>query len=299
MESPAQFTFALDGATRMFPIPIVVKGDQYIQLDVDGTVVTDRSLYDIINNKVVFWNTDLLPNGSTLRALVAQSDETLGQIGGNTTAVETVASNIANINAVAGDLSVINQIAPDLGNASAIAQLQTDTNANTAQLIANGITLNSYGTQISAINSELLDLATATSVFGALDLQNVAGSTDAIPTGVGNFTSSGQGNYMALDATNGYIRPTNSGWYRVSVHATIDIVSSSTTRSINVSLKDVTNGIVKGAGILNIPRDASFGTASFTSIINLTAAHDYGIEFSSSTSLSFTLEHLNFSIERV
>lgn len=299
MEAPAQFTFTLDGSTRMFPIPIIVKGDNYIQLDVDGVVITDRGAYDIVNNKVVFEDTSLLPNGSLLRALVAQSDETLGQIGDNITAVETVAQNIANINAVAGDLATIIQIAPDLGNASAIAQLQTDVGVNTAQLYANGLTLGSHGTAIAGLESQVLTLVTDLSVYGVLDMQNVVAGSGAIPSPITGYNTGTSGNYMTHSAGNGEITPTNTGYYRVSAFVTIDITPTNSTRSFDLTFFDRTAGLAKGAAVVNIPRDASYASASFTMLTALTGGNDYGLEMSSSTDLTFTVESLNFSIEKV
>ena len=299
METPAQFTFTLDGSTRMFPIPIIVKGDNYIQLDVDGVVITDRSVYDLVNNKVVFEDTSLLPDGSLLRALVAQSDETLGQIGDNITAVETVAQNIANINAVAGDLAVINQIAPDLVNGSAIAALQ-------AQDIAHGITLDSHGasiatldTKVATLESEVLTLITDLSVYGVLEMQNIIAGSDAIPAPIMSYTSGNNGNYMSVSTANGEITPANTGVYRVSAFITIDITPVNATRSFDLSLRNRTTGTLVGAAIVNVPRDSSFATASMTMLTQLTASHDYGLELSSSASLTFTVESLNFSIEKV
>ena len=128
METPSRHSFALDGSTRVFPIPSPIKGDNYCRLEVDGVVVSDRALYDIVNNSIVFLDAATVPSGSQLDVLVVQSEEAIGQLS-ITFNIDIVASNIAAVNIVATDIDNVNTVATDI--ASVLTTATSITNVNT------------------------------------------------------------------------------------------------------------------------------------------------------------------------
>jgi hypothetical protein len=134
METPARHSFTLDGATRVFPIPSDLKGDNYVRLEVDGVIVVDRAKYDLVNNAVVFSNVADLPSGSQLDVLVVQSEEAIGALA-ITTNIDIVATNISNINLVGLDIASINTASAnivDIQNAAANAASATASETATA-----------------------------------------------------------------------------------------------------------------------------------------------------------------------
>lgn len=87
METPARFTYSLNGSTRVFPIPSIIKGDNYCRIEVDSAIITDRTLYDIVNNSIVFTEA---PLGEALDVLVVQSEEGISALG-TTTSIDILA----------------------------------------------------------------------------------------------------------------------------------------------------------------------------------------------------------------
>ena len=120
METPSRHSFTLDGSTRVFPIPSPIKGDNYCRLEVDGTIINDRTKYDIVNNSIVFVNVADVPSGSQLDVLVVQSEEAIGQLT-ITTNIDIVASNIADVNTTADSIANININAAHITNIDRVA----------------------------------------------------------------------------------------------------------------------------------------------------------------------------------
>lgn len=149
METPSRHSFTLDGSTRVFPIPSPIKGDNYCRLEVDGTIINDRTKYDIVNNSIVFIDAADVPAGSQLDVLVVQSEEAIGQLT-ITTNIDIVASNIADVNTVAGDITNVNTVAGNTTNVNTVA-----TN------IAN---VNTTATNITSVNTVATNVADVVSV---------------------------------------------------------------------------------------------------------------------------------------
>jgi len=134
MESPSVFTFNLDGATRVFPIPAPIKGDNYCRIEVDGVVLNDRTKYDIVNNSIVFINQDDVPNGSILKVAVVQSEEAIGNLG-SVTSVDTVATNIDNVNAVGNNIQAVVNVSGDLANVDIVSNSITDVTTTAGSIV--------------------------------------------------------------------------------------------------------------------------------------------------------------------
>ena len=117
METPSRYTFAPDGSTNVFQIPVQMKGDNYVRIDIDDITVNDRNKYDIVNNSIVFVNITDVPAGSKLDILVVQTDEGISNLG-NVNAVDTVSQNILSVNTVATNIAAV------VNNSNNIAHIQ-------------------------------------------------------------------------------------------------------------------------------------------------------------------------------
>lgn len=110
METPSRFSFSPDGSTTVFQIPVRMRGDNYVRIDVDNTTINDRNKFDLVNNAVVFVNASDVPAGSSLDVLVVQTDEGIANLG-NVNNMDTVAANIDNINNVASRIDDLTHFA--------------------------------------------------------------------------------------------------------------------------------------------------------------------------------------------
>ena len=135
METPSRNSFTLDGATRVFPIPSNIKGDNYARLEVDGVIINDRAKYDIVNNSIVFISLTDVPAGSQLDVLVVQSEEAIGQLA-ITTNIDIVAQNIANVNLTGSDITSVNTTATNIASVVTNATNIASINTNAANIVA-------------------------------------------------------------------------------------------------------------------------------------------------------------------
>ena len=146
METPSRYTFSPDGNTKVFPIPVTIKGENYVRIDVDSVTINDRNRYDIVNNSVVFVDVTDVPNGSQLDVLVVQTDEGITNLGA-VISVDIVAQNIASVNTVAGDIASVNTVATDIASV-----VNTSANIAIINTVAGDIaSVNTAATNIVAI----------------------------------------------------------------------------------------------------------------------------------------------------
>ena len=120
METPARFTFSPDGNTKVFPIPVTMKGDNYVRIDINGVTINDRTKFDLVNNAVVLVDIADVPSGSQLDVLVVQTDEGIANLG-TVNSIDTVATNIANINTVASNVTTVNTVATNIASVNNVA----------------------------------------------------------------------------------------------------------------------------------------------------------------------------------
>ena len=168
METPSRYTFSPDGNTKVFPIPVTIKGENYVRIDVDSVTINDRNRYDIVNNAVVFVNVADVPNGSQLDVLVVQTDEGITNLGA-VISVDIVAQNIASVNTVATDIASVNTVAGDIASV-------VNTSANIASV-------NTVAGDISSVNTVAGDIASVVNTSANIaDVSTVAGSISNVNT---------------------------------------------------------------------------------------------------------------------
>ena len=199
METPARHSFTLDGTTQVFPIPSNLKGDNYVRVEVDGTVVNDKAKYDIVNNSIVMNFVEDVPDGSQLDVLVVQSEEAIGQLG-TTSSVDIVAVNISIINDVNDALEDIITAADnivDIQNAeenaaSALASKNaaatSATNANNSATAAATSASNAASSATSASTSATT--ATTQATAAGTSATNASNSASAASTSASQAVSS-------------------------------------------------------------------------------------------------------------
>lgn len=195
METPSRHSFDLDGATRVFPIPSPIKGDNYCRLEVDGTIINDRSKYDIVNNSIVFIDVADVPDGSQLDVLVVQSEEAIGQLA-ITTNIDIVASNISNVNIVGGNITDVNSVADNMAEV-----LLADTNAATATTKAAEASASATAAAASATAAAASETAAADSESAAAASESAASSSAGVAalnaTSASNSASAASGSAAA------------------------------------------------------------------------------------------------------
>lgn len=111
IDTPARHIYEGDGFTRVFPIPTYIRGDDYIRIEIDGEYQVDRSLWDIVNNSIIFTIAPI--DGSSVDVQVATSTEALSELG-NSTNVDIVAANIINVNNVGNSIDNVDIVANNI-----------------------------------------------------------------------------------------------------------------------------------------------------------------------------------------
>ena len=98
LHTPSRHTFECDGTQRVFPIPSYIISQDYVRMEIDGILVSNRREWDVVNNSIVFVTAPLA--GLILDVQVASDSESLGELG-MISNVDILAQNITNVNKVA------------------------------------------------------------------------------------------------------------------------------------------------------------------------------------------------------
>ena len=97
LHTPSRHTFECDGTQRVFPIPSFMISQDFVRIEIDGVLQSDRKQWDIVNNSLVFIVAPI--NGAILDVQVASDSESLGELG-MLSNVDIVAQNITYITLV-------------------------------------------------------------------------------------------------------------------------------------------------------------------------------------------------------
>jgi len=176
VETPSRFTFSPDGSTTVFQIPVQMKGDNYVRIDINNTTINDRNKFDIVNNSIVFVSNTDVPAGSQLDILVVQTDEGIANLG-NVNSIDLVSQNIVAINTVATDIAAV------VSNSNNMTAIQT-VNSNMSSILtavsaASNAAASEAAAATSATNASNSASASATSASAAQASQSAAATSEA------------------------------------------------------------------------------------------------------------------------
>ena len=101
LHTPSRHTFECDGTQRVFPIPSLMISQDFVRIEIDGVLQSDRKQWDIVNNSLVFVLAPI--SGAILDVQVASDSESLGELG-MISNVDILAQNITNVNKIANNI---------------------------------------------------------------------------------------------------------------------------------------------------------------------------------------------------
>jgi hypothetical protein len=184
----------LDGSIRVFPIPSTIKGDNYCRIEIDGAVITDRSLYDIVNNSIVFRDA---PVGTQVDVLVVQSEESIGSLG-TTTSIDVLAAYTTELTNINAKLTDIHNVATKLSYVENVSNLATE--------IEDLYTVRADIQDIHNNLQEILDsdIVTQSNIWMTEALKMTANSyaNEAEDVPVKIYTSNGDGTFSYVSTSN-------------------------------------------------------------------------------------------------
>lgn len=123
LHTPSRHTFECDGTQRVFPIPSYIISQDYVRMEIDGILVSNRREWDVVNNSIVFVTAPLA--GLILDVQIASDSESLGELG-MISNVDILAQNITNVNKVANielDVTKVANIDTDI---TKVANIDSD-----------------------------------------------------------------------------------------------------------------------------------------------------------------------------
>ena len=253
METPARFTFSPDGNTKVFPIPVTMKGDNYVRIDIDGVILNDRTKFDLVNNAVVFVNISDVPSGSQLDVLVVQTDEGIANLG-NVNSVDLVASNITDVLAVANSIASVNTTAT---NITAVNNVATNMASVT-----------------DAVNQAA---AAATSAAAALVSENAAEASE--------LAAAASKNAAATSATNAATSASNASTSASAASASQTAAATSATNAANSATSSAASAASSSTSATNA---AGSATAAATSATNAATSATNSADSASAAAASQT-----------
>lgn len=176
MDTPSRHVYTGDGSTRVFPIPTLIEGDDWIRIEINGEHQIDRSKWDIVNNSIIFVTAPEAE--ATVDVLVASSIEAMTQFG-STSAIDIVAQNINNVNLVGQEIEAIINVSDNLDIVSegfeevkVVAESIGDVN-----IVADNITsINELADMDTQIDTLYTDIANINNVGNSIDNVNIVAS---------------------------------------------------------------------------------------------------------------------------
>ena len=176
LHTPSRHTFECDGTQRVFPIPSLMISQDFVRIEIDGVLQSDRKQWDIVNNSLVFVLAPI--SGAILDVQVASDSESLGELG-MIANVDILAQNITNVNKVANidtdvtkvadidlDVSTIASISSEIPIVSAIATDVT-TVASISSDVITVANIDTDVTKVANIDTDVVKVAN-----NIVDVQN-------------------------------------------------------------------------------------------------------------------------------
>lgn len=176
LHTPSRHTFECDGTQRVFPIPSLMISQDFVRIEIDGVLQSDRKQWDIVNNSLVFVLAPI--SGAILDVQVASDSESLGELG-MISNVDILAKNITNVNKVANidtDVTKVADIDLDVTTVASIVSeipivsaISTDV-ATVASISSEVITVAGIETDVTTVANISSDVTTVAN--NIVDVQN-------------------------------------------------------------------------------------------------------------------------------
>ena len=253
METPARFTFSPDGNTKVFPIPVTMKGDNYVRIDINGVTINDRTKFDLVNNAVVLVDIADVPSGSQLDVLVVQTDEGIANLG-TVNSIDTVATNIANINTVASNVTTVNTVAT---NITAVNNVSTNMASVTDAV-------NQANAAAASAAAALVSENAAAASESAADASETAAATSAAASATSASNSASSASAASASQTAAATSATNAANSATASAASASSSSVSATNAAGSATAAATSATNAATSATNAANSASAAAASQT-----------------------------------
>ena len=246
-------TYNGDGATRIFPVAFEIKGEEYTVVYVGGVAVADRSLYDIINNSIVF-NTAPVIGTNNVEIVVASTTTEIADLNAPPSTIQTVLDNMVDINAIANTvIPNIDEIllADDNATTATTKALEALTSANNADTSeANALTY-SNNALTSANNADASEAQ-------ALSYKNSAEASATTATTQAGIATTKAGE-ASTSASNALASEVQAGLYAGMIAISLGTIENMTAISLPqegqvVVVRDANRGgvfIYRSTGVTN------------------------------------------------
>ena len=240
MDTPARHIYTGDGTTRGFRVPTKIIGDDYVRIELDGIYVSDRSVWDIVNNTILFIDAPAV--GVNVDIQIATSQEALGLLG-SVTNVDIVAEYIDNVNAVGTNIEDVLAVYNNLADINLTVDNMADINT-----VADGIgSINTVAADLNEIISEIETVAN--------DLNETLSEIETVGANIAKVTTVSD-NIASVNTTS-----TNIGSVNTTATNIVNINSVATTIVPNIAeilLADTNAGIATTQAGLAISAYDSF-----------------------------------------
>lgn len=202
---PSVYEYITANSQGIYIVPCVIKGKEYVKLEINGVVV-DRLLFDVVNNTLVLYFKPL--DGMVMRVKVASSPKGILQLEYNTSqeavlnamvkmnyllnkidVIKNVRNNLTHINNVNSNLAYISIVA---SNSESVKQIALNNDMFLSTDIKN------HGT---IINRDSIGSHTINSITGLMDVINSIQSAGVFPTSVSKTKT--ETSYVLARDTNG------------------------------------------------------------------------------------------------
>lgn len=295
-----------DGTTRTYPSSKHIASKQHVAVYFQSVTtstwsVIEQTLYDLVNNSIVFVDApdsalysqieirvadtaaELTESPSDI-ATVAQYITNVNTVAGSITAVETVSSNIASVTTVSGAIVNVNTVAANVANVNTVATNITSVNTvatNIADVVsvADTIVPNIAEILLADTNASTATTQAGLASDSATEAEHWANYTVdvAVPEGTGEFSAKHYAT-KAQEALAGLIIdavPTDGSTNAVSSNGVFDGLATKQNRLVSgTNIKTVGGTTLLGSGDIPITDTTKLPLAGGTMTGAITALRE-------------------------
>lgn len=218
-------TYNGDGVTRVFPVAFEIKGEEYTVVYVGGVAIADRSLYDIINNSIVF-NTAPTAGTNNVEIIVASATTEIADLNAPPSIIQTVLDNMPDILNVSNHSTQIDVVSTNISSVQAVS--------------ANAANINTVGYNITGINNVVSQVIPNLSEILLADNNATIATTKAAEAIVSSQTATTKAAEALLSEQNADISETTALSYKNSAE-------SAMVTAVSKASEAVASAVIAGA----------------------------------------------------